>query len=97
MLVHPLSSRLRRRGFQPLIGITNEAVASLAGVDAEPGNGIQDAARSVIESNKFEDLGLDANFEDTLYEIADGNIDWGMSEASTQDRPPLSRSEQSQS
>ncbi|MCS3649819.1 tetratricopeptide (TPR) repeat protein [Salinibacter ruber] len=62
----------------------NNAIASLAGVDVKPGNGIQEAARAIIESDQFEALSLDSNFKNTLREITDGNIDWGVPTASTQ-------------
>ena len=63
---------------------TNEAAASLAGVDAKPGNGVQETARVVVESEKFETLNLDDDFVETLRKIAGGEIDWGMPRASIQ-------------
>lgn len=55
----------------------NGAIASLAGVDATSGNGIQKTAKAIIESEKFEALNLDADFIETLHEIASGDINWG--------------------
>jgi tetratricopeptide (TPR) repeat protein len=63
---------------------TNEAAASLAGVDAKRGNGVQETARVVVESEKFETLNLDDDFVETLHKIAGGEIDWGMPRASIQ-------------
>jgi len=62
----------------------SEAIASLAGVDARPGNGVQETARVVVESDKFETLNLDDDFVETLHKIAGGDIDWGMPRASIQ-------------